>query len=85
MGPLWLVLCAAGTVLIVAAAFGERFLSRERFGWTAESLAGEDAAASGATTLAAAVVLSPDARPAGGSGLTPGGGRYGGGGASGEF
>jgi hypothetical protein len=85
LGPLWLVLCAAGTVLIVAAAFGERFLSRERFGWTAESLAGEDAAASGATTLAAAVVLSPDARPAGGSGLTPGGGRYGGGGASGEF
>jgi len=85
IGPVWLVLCAAGTVLIVAAASGERYLARERFGWTAESLAGEDAAASGATALAAAVALSPDARPAAESGFTPGGGRYGGGGASGEI
>jgi uncharacterized membrane protein YgcG len=85
LGPLWLVLFAAGVVLIAAAAFGERYLSRERAGWTAESLAGEDALASNATTLAAAVVLSPDARPAVEPGFTAGGGRYGGGGASGEF
>ena len=85
VGPLWLVLATAGAVLILVAAFGERFLSRERFGWTAESLAGDDAAASGATTLAAAVALSPGARPAAEPGFTPGGGRYGGGGASGEF
>jgi uncharacterized membrane protein YgcG len=49
------------------------------------NLAGEDALATRATTLAAAVVLSPDARPAAEPGFTAGGGRYGGGGASGEF
>ena len=85
VGPLWLVLAAAGAVLILVAAFGERFLSRERSGWTAQSLAGEDAAASGATALAAAVALSPGARPPAEPGFTAGGGRYGGGGASGEF
>jgi hypothetical protein len=85
LGPLWFVLVVAGSVLIAAAAFGERYFSRERSGWTAENLAGEDALASRATTLAAAVVLSPDARPAAEPGFTAGGGRYGGGGASGEF
>jgi hypothetical protein len=86
LGPLWLVLAAAGTVLILMASFGERFLWRERSGWTAENLGGEDAAASGATAIAAAVVLSPGARPEPAqTGFTPGDGRYGGGGASGEF
>lgn len=86
VGPLWLVLGASGTALILAAVFLERFLARERSGWTAEDLAGDDSAGSAATVIAAAAVLSPDARPApAGAELTPGGGRYGGGGASGEF
>jgi len=86
IGPLWLVLAASGAALILAAAFFERFLARERSGWTAEDLSDEDKAGAVATTIAAATVLSPDARPSPGTaGFTPGGGRYGGGGASGEF
>jgi len=86
VGPLWLVLSASGTALILAAAFFERFLARERSGWTAENLSGEDAAGAGATMLAAATALSPDARrvPATAE-FKSGGGTYGGGGASGEF
>jgi len=86
IGPLWLVLAGSGAALILAASFLERFLARERSGWTAQDLASEDAAGAFATTIAAATVLSPDARPSPeGAGFTPGGGRYGGGGASGEF
>jgi hypothetical protein len=86
VGPLWLLLGASGAALILAASFFERFLARERSGWTAEALASEDAAGAFATTIAAATVLSPDARPSPeNAGFTPGGGRYGGGGASGEF
>ena len=86
LGPLWAILCAAGAALAVAAGVAERVFARERGGWTAEPLDGDEERASAVNAIAAAVALSPDSRPpAAAAEFTPGGGRYGGGGASGEF
>jgi len=86
LGPLWALLCASGAALILIAAATERVLARERGGWTAESLSGHEERDLAATAFGTAVVLSPDARPVPATAeFKPGGGAYGGGGASGEF
>ena len=86
LGPLWAVLCASGAALVLIAAATERVLARERAGWTAESLSGHEERDLAATAVGTVVALSPDARrvPATAE-FKPGGGSYGGGGASGEF
>jgi len=90
LGPLWLVLAEAGAASIVLALSAERLLDsgegRERRGFTADALF-EDARSVRALSAAATVLaLSPDATTAPAANeLTPGGGSYGGAGASGEF
>ena len=90
LGPLWLVLAEGGAAAIVVALAAERWLDagpgRERGGLTADALF-EDARHVRAVSAAATVLaLSPEARTApAGAELKPGGGSYGGGGATGEF
>ncbi len=90
LGPLWLVLAGAGAASIVLALSAERWLdsgaARERRGLTADALF-ENAASVRALSAAATVLaLSPDARTAPAANeLQPGGGSYGGAGASGDF
>jgi hypothetical protein len=90
LGPLWLVLAEAGAAAIALALSTERWLDsgagRERRGLTADALF-EDARSVRALSAAATVLaLSPDARTAPAANeLQPGGGSYGGAGASGDF
>ena len=90
LGPLWLVLAEAGAAAMALAMAAERWLDagpgRERGGLTADPLF-EDAGVVRAASVAATVLaLAPEARSARATpGLEPGGGSYGGGGATGEF
>jgi hypothetical protein len=89
LAPLWALLTAAGVVLVVGSLRTGRWLREgpegERGGFTARPLTERRP---GLETAAIAVAFAPEARPAPApepGGFTPGGGRYGGGGATGEF
>jgi hypothetical protein len=89
VAPVWVVLIGGGACALALAAALRRFLEsgpeRERRGLTAEPLF-EKAGGDGALELAVgAVSFTPAARPAEAPALEPGGGRYGGGGASGSY
>lgn len=90
VAPLWVVLTLGGVAAIAAALALRRFLASgregERAGFTAEPLF-EDPARHRSLELAAALAAGPAARaPATDDrSLAPGGGQFGGGGASGEF
>ena len=90
LAPLWMVLTLGGGAAIAAALALRRFLSSgrggERAGFTAEPLF-EDPARQRSLELAAALATGPAARaPATGDrSIAPGGGRFGGGAASGEY
>jgi hypothetical protein len=93
LAPLWLVLAAAGAGVVVAALVLNRRLRRapngEWAGFTARPLYGGRSTA-GLATAAVVAAYAPDAGPATapareGGGFTPGGGRFGGGGATGSF
>jgi len=90
LAPLWAVLTAAGGALVLAALGLHRWLRRaadgERRGFTAHPLYGRGGRGLEAAAVVAA--FAPAARPAPApepGNLTPGGGRYGGGGAEGSF
>jgi len=89
VAPLWVVLTLGGAAAIFGALALRRFLAggprQERGGFTAEPLF-EDLSRQGALEAAAALSAVPGVRhaPADAS-LKPGGGRFGGGGASGEY
>jgi MFS family permease len=90
LAPLWVVLAAAGAALVLAALGIHRWLRRaadgERHGFTARPLYGRGGRGLEAAAVVAA--FAPDAAPAAArepGGFTPGGGRYGGGGAEGSF
>jgi hypothetical protein len=88
--PLWAVLTLGGGVAIAAALTLRRFLASgadgERGGITAEPLF-EDPAQHRSLEVAAALAASPAAKVTASDdrSLVPGGGRFGGGGASGEY
>jgi hypothetical protein len=88
--PLWLALILGGSAALALALVVRRSLhegrDRERGGFTADPLF-DGGTARGVAEMAAVVAsLSPAAAtPAPASGLEPGGGRYGGGGASGTY
>ena len=90
LAPLWVVLTVGGGAAIAAALGLRRFLASghggERAGFTSEPLF-EDPARHRSLELAAALAAGPGARAPGPDdrSLTPGGGRFGGGGASGEY
>lgn len=90
LAPLWILLVGAGGALVLAALGLGRWLRRapgeERGGFTARRLFSDSR--SGLETAAVVAAFAPDAAPAPAKepgAFTPGGGRYGGGGASGEF
>ncbi len=90
LGPLWLVLTEGGVALVVLALAAERFLAagpnRERGGLTAEPLFEDESRVRLLSAAAVLATLSPDARSAAPEkGFSPGGGGFGGGGASGEI
>jgi hypothetical protein len=90
VAPLWVALTASGTALIALALVLRRWLDasprHERGGLTASPLF-EHAKAGLVEVVGAVASFSPDARPIPEPqpGLEPGGGRFGGGGASGSF
>jgi len=90
VAPLWVVLIFGGAAAIAAALAARRFLASgragERGGLTAEPLF-EDLSRQAELEAAAALAAAPGARPPAHDDrtLTPGGGRFGGGGASGEY
>jgi hypothetical protein len=90
VAPLWVVLTFGGAAAIAAALAVRRFLASgpggERRGLTADPLF-EDVARQGELEAAAALAAAPGARPVAHDErtLTPGGGRFGGGGATGEY
>jgi hypothetical protein len=91
VAPVWVVLTASGAAALCITLLLRRLLTsgpgRERGGFTAEPLF-EDPRRRGAAEMAAVVAsLAPGARsiPEDRGRLDPGGGRFGGGGATGEF
>ena len=89
--PLWAYLAGSGVALILTALALNRRLRRspggERSGYTASPLFSE-VGTGGLSTAAAVVGFAPDVPPAAeprSGDYSPGGGRYGGGGASGSF
>jgi len=89
IAPLWALLTGAGALLVLGALRVGRWLREapegERSGFTARPLSERRP---GLETAAVAAVFSPEARPAQApepGGFAPGGGRYGGGGATGDF
>lgn len=88
VAPLWVVLLASGTAALLIALGVRRLLAsapdRERGGFTAEPLFEDRERREAIEMISAAAALSPAARtgPEDGGKLDPGGGRYGGGGAS---
>ena len=89
LAPLWAILAIAGAVLLAIAAALERWLSRgpdrERAGFTAEALFSDEARAQLLQTIPVAATLSPPAPAPTEERFTPGGGSFGGGGASDRF
>jgi hypothetical protein len=89
VAPLWAALLGGGAVAIGLALAISRFLDsgarHERFGFTAEPLFG-DPEGRGVLEVAAGVAsFTPGARPAERPGFESGGGRFGGGGATGSY
>ncbi len=89
LAPLWVALLAGGGIAIGLALLLRRYLDsgrgQERYGVTAEPLFA-DPERRGALEVAASMAsLSPAARPIERPGFEGGGGRFGGGGASGTF
>ncbi len=89
LAPLWLLLLASGAVLLLGALGLNRFLRRgpgaERGGFTASPLF-ESKAGGGVQAVAAVAGFAPAASaPAGRHDFTPGGGSFGGGGATGSL
>jgi hypothetical protein len=89
LGPLWLVLAEAGAAAMATAFLAERWLdsgaARERAGLTADPFFEDAATVRAASAAAAVLALSPSASAPAPSELRPGGGSYGGGGATGDF
>jgi hypothetical protein len=91
VAPVWVVLTVSGTIALLATLALRRFLASgpagERGGLTAAPLFEDLQARQAMEMMAAATSLAPAARPlpAEAGGLEPGGGRFGGGGASGDY
>lgn len=89
IGALWAILAIAGAVLLAIALALERWLSRgpdkERSGFTAEPLFSDEARAQLLQTIPVAATLSPSGPTQTEEHFTPGGGSFGGGGASDRF
>jgi hypothetical protein len=90
LGPLWAVLAAAGIALVVLAMVSRRVLdageSKERRGLTAEPLFGDERKVRLAELAVSMATLTPEAKPPEPKpSFEPGGGSFGGGGASDSF
>lgn len=90
VAPLWVILSAGGLAAIALGLALLRFLlsgsDRERGGFTAEPLFGRSSGRGLVEIAAALASFSPAPQAASAqTGLKPGGGRYGGGGASGSY
>lgn len=89
IASLWAILGIAGAVFLVLALVLERWLShgpgRERSGFTAEPLFSDEMRARLLQAIPVAATLSPSAPEAPEKGFAPGGGSFGGGGASDRF
>ena len=91
VAPVWVVLTAAGALLIAAALALERALrrspGRERLGFTAEALFSDERRQQMLQTVPVVAAFTPaaPAQPAEDKGFVSGGGRFGGGGASDKF
>jgi uncharacterized membrane protein YgcG len=90
LGPLWAVLAAAGIVLVVLAMVARRVLdsgrNKERRGLTAEPLFGDERKVRLAELAVSMATLTPEAKPPEPKpSFEPGGGDFGGGGASDSF
>ena len=91
VASLWLALSASGAALVLLALGLRRWLdaglAHERGGFTAESLAGDEQRGRRLETAVAVAVAGPTARTHDDAAarLEPGGGRFGGGGASSKF
>lgn len=89
VAPLWAILGAAGAFLLAFVLVLERWLSRgpekERSGFTVEALFSDEARARLLQAIPVAATLSPTTPQAPEKGFTPGGGSFGGGGASDRF
>ncbi|HEY2797016.1 MAG TPA: hypothetical protein VGK26_03940 [Thermoanaerobaculia bacterium] len=87
LAPLWLLLTAAGAVLVLGALWLNRLLRRSpggvRGGFTADPLFSGRSEGLQAAAVVAGFTASP--APARSGELSTGGGRFGGGGSSGEF
>lgn len=86
IAPLWVILTAVGAFAIAAGLVLERYLRKERGGFTAEPLFGGEPAAT-PLELGLSAALAPEARASSRSepGVRGGGGEFGGGGASGSY
>jgi uncharacterized membrane protein YgcG len=89
VAALWAVLSVAGALLLFAALALERWLGRgpgrERSGFTAEPLFSDETRSRLLQIIPVATTLSPSAPPAPEKDFAPGGGSFGGGGASERF
>ena len=89
VAPLWVVLIASGTVIILAVLALRRWLhsgpGRERGGFTVEPLFEDEERRSLIEVAAKAAVFTPQAAAAPEWQLRPGGGQFGGGGATGQY
>jgi hypothetical protein len=90
LAPLWVVLTVSGLAALAGALLLRRYLvsgaQAERAGFTAEPLFEDPARRHAAEMVGAMVTFSPAARDVrDDSVLEPGGGRFGGGGATGDF
>ena len=90
LGPLWSWLAAAGVLCVAVSLAVRRALAAapggERWGFTAEAWGRERRLEAAASTAAAMAVLTPEAKPAAPEpSFKPGGGGFGGGGASDSY
>jgi hypothetical protein len=90
VAPLWVALVASGAAALLIALTVRRLLASgpggERGGFTAEPLFADGSRRHAAEIAGAMAAFAPGATPAPDDGrLTPGGGRYGGGGATSDF
>jgi hypothetical protein len=89
LAPLWVILCAWGTLLIGLALAVRHWLAKgknnERGGWTAQSFSGNNAAARLAEIALTIATTTPQSAAAKETGFSGAGGRSGGAGASGDW